>query len=751
MKKSLLARIGIALTKAKDPSLAKETAPPKLSRRHRSNKRQSRNTASFAIVYLGFIVTTGTASILLAATDHYSLPARINLWIIFSFLVFQTLVSVRFMMIIFKQRRFEMRLGRAVVRLDNKTKELQNAHSFLNSIVNSIPDPVFIKGKDHKWLVVNDAFIHFLGRPREALIGKSEFDVLPLGQAQTCWEKDEETYQKRTTINHQQLDSKVGTRIVETKKVLLKNISGEEVLLGIIRDITDEKNRQLWLDETNQFLDSSQEVARMGSFSWNFPTHKIWWSTNLFSLLGLSRNTFEPTADNVETLVHPNDRAYRRLHLIESSPSAPAKILTYRMRHSDGHYVKLQVRIKSQYNSDGERGLTIATVQDMTEWDSEQERLLASKALLDEAQQVAHLGSWEHNMKTGEVRWSDESFRIRGLEPQSVLPTMDLFMKHVLAADRELVQSVVNVKLSTKQEYNDDYRIKTADGRIRHIHSRGRMLLDENGEVSRYYGTEQDITDQRQIQATLAEHNKMVMHASRLSTLGEMAAGMGHEINTPLASVRMQLDRIKRAFTKNATPEPEKMVMMCDRAVNTLQTISDIIQSMRALAHGEDGPMDQYFALSATIRQVATLAKKKLSNLGVKIEIQDEVGSSYLSKGNPVQLYQVLVNLLNNATDASVAASRHERWIRVSLKEAGDGSVELAVTDSGTAMNSKIASKLFQPYFTTKAVGTGTGLGLHLSKKIVETHGGKIFLDTQSVNTRFVVTLPAELVKDNAA
>ncbi|MCO4752885.1 MAG: GHKL domain-containing protein [Bacteriovoracaceae bacterium] len=228
-------------------------------------------------------------------------------------------------------------------------------------------------------------------------------------------------------------------------------------------------------------------------------------------------------------------------------------------------------------------------------------------------------------------------------------------------------------------------------------------------------------------------------HSAKLSSLGEMAAGIAHEINNPL-SVLLAQNHFLEEYLKKRPPEIEKALEMLKRSNETVLRISKIINGLRAISRDGESVDKKVASAQEVVVLAMDISCERFRNKGVEVTWHktDKCWSCPVFVNN-VQISQVLVNLLNNACDA--LEDIEEKWIKVECVVARED-VIIKVTDSGKGIDPKTQTKLFQPFFTTKELGKGTGLGLSVSKGIMEQHGGSIYLDNSSSNTCFVLKLP---------
>lgn len=245
-------------------------------------------------------------------------------------------------------------------------------------------------------------------------------------------------------------------------------------------------------------------------------------------------------------------------------------------------------------------------------------------------------------------------------------------------------------------------------------------------------------------QTQIIKQQELLIVSSKMSSLGEMAGGIAHEINTPLAVIALKADLLEAAsHTEEFTLNGREIVAdACAMIHRTTDRIAKIIIGLRAFAR--DGASDpfQKMDVQSIVKDTLDLCSEKFRGSGVVLHVQMPENELLLSC-RATQISQVLLNLLSNSFDASQEIS--EKWIKIEARDLGT-EVELSVTDSGHGISAAIRSKLAQPFFTTKEVGKGTGLGLSISRGIVMDHGGHLILDEQSPHTRFVIVLPKDRI-----
>jgi PAS domain S-box-containing protein len=279
--------------------------------------------------------------------------------------------------------------------------------------------------------------------------------------------------------------------------------------------------------------------------------------------------------------------------------------------------------------------------------------------------------------------------------------------------------------------------IDTAHHGRRWLHTRKIGLFSDSGAPLFLVGISEDITERISADRALEAQRLLLEQSARLSALGELAAGVAHEVNTPLSAISLRAEMLLR-MADTGVLEVDRLRREAAAITATVERIARSIGGLRRFGRvGADEPVKRV-RVSVLVGEVLELSRARMNTQGIELVVN--VPEALEVEGRPVQMGQVLVNLLNNACDAVSQAPVR----RIEICAEGDADhVRIAVVDSGPPIPAEVRSRLMEPFFTTKPVGKGTGLGLSLSKSIAEAHGGTLTLDGSSGATRFVVTLPA--------
>lgn len=243
------------------------------------------------------------------------------------------------------------------------------------------------------------------------------------------------------------------------------------------------------------------------------------------------------------------------------------------------------------------------------------------------------------------------------------------------------------------------------------------------------------------LERQVEEKSAMLLESSKFVALGQMAGGVAHEINSPLLIISLSNEQISDMASKEEEIPRDKVKTLTARIDQTVHRISRIVQGLKSFARQDrnEPSARKLVSVEEMVEDALSLCQERFKNHGVKLEVVHQ-SRALKVHCNDVQMVQVILNLLNNAFDATDKLP--DRWVR--LETDGNSGVRIRVTDSGNGIPPEVAAKLFAPFFTTKEVGKGTGLGLSISKGIVENHRGKIEVDANHPNTSFLITLPQE-------
>jgi C4-dicarboxylate-specific signal transduction histidine kinase len=241
-----------------------------------------------------------------------------------------------------------------------------------------------------------------------------------------------------------------------------------------------------------------------------------------------------------------------------------------------------------------------------------------------------------------------------------------------------------------------------------------------------------------ELENRVAAKTSELLETSKFAALGQMAGGIAHEINTPLASIQLACENILD-IGNQAPGVQDELKRETETVVRSAERINVIIQGLRTFSKNDRKAAARSETVHSLIEEALSLTREQLR--AEKLDLRLRPGDVELKvRARSIDVTQILLNLITNACDATQGLD--DRWIEIDFAGVGDASVAIRVTDSGPGIKLEHRARLFEPFFTTKAIGAGTGLGLSVARNLADANGGTLELDVSAKNTRFVLKLP---------
>jgi two-component system sensor kinase FixL len=373
--------------------------------------------------------------------------------------------------------------------------------------------------------------------------------------------------------------------------------------------------------------------------------------------------------------------------------------------------------------------------------------LRESQERMELAASAAELGMWMWDIVRNEIWITDKGRALFGF-PSAERLDFDRFRRGLHPEDRESVLAAVENSLRSGAEYRSEYRIVLPDGQLRWIAGRGHVEFNTEGKPVRMRGASLDITKRKQAEEQAVRQRNELAHLSRVTTLGELSGSIAHELNLPLSAILSNAQAAQRVLA-NGKADIAELREILDEIVSEDKRAAEVIRRLRVwLKKGE--VQKRCLRINQVVHDVLKLMRSDLINQRVTIDTQLAPNLPMVT-GDPVQLQQVLLNLVVNACDAITGHNTAKRRILIRTgTENGSGAVIVSVTDRGVGISEDKIGQIFEPFFTTKS--KGMGLGLSVCHTIITAHRGKLWVaNNPDCGATFHFSLPIAATNEEAA
>jgi len=486
------------------------------------------------------------------------------------------------------------------------------------------------------------------------------------------------------------------------------------------------------LSEREALLLEAERIAHMGSWVWDINTNQVFWSDELFRILGYDPNVEQPSVEAFFAALHPDDVARIQAQSQTVATTGIAEQGDCRVVWRDGSIRRVSLSGASMFDKHGVLRRVVGTVLDVTSAKHAAEQTERALLLLAEAQRIAQVGSWVLDLRNKKLEWSAQMCHILGV-PEDTVATEAGFLERVHPDDRDRLAQIHNRALA-EGTGEGEARLVRPDGGVRHVYIVGKPLRDSDGKIIELRGTLLDVTRR-------VELEEQLLRAQKLEALGRLSGGIAHDFNNLLTVILANVDLLQRQITG-------KPLLLLRQVEQASELAAELTRQL--LAFGRRAHLaPRAIVLNALIPDALNMTRRLVrADIALRSELQPDL---WPCKVDVAQIQQILINLLVNARDAlpkggTVTVSTRNRVIEAGEQAAGPQAgeyVELSVHDTGSGMDPTTRARIFEPFFTTKGEGQGSGLGLAVVFGAVAQHGGSITVESETrQGTTFRIYLP---------
>lgn len=507
----------------------------------------------------------------------------------------------------------------------------------------------------------------------------------------------------------------------------IEDSNGEvKKLVGIIQDITHLKEKEEEAKSSSELFKVAVQGAKLGIWKWDIANDTVDFDSEFLKMIGLN----EKIESNIEvwrSRVHKQDIAqcYIDIKNYMKDQSKGFENI-HRLKHTDGRWIYILSRGKfTSFDENNRATRFIGTCQDITKTIKSQNE---QKLILQSLQ----LGIWKWDITNNNLEWDESLYDLYGYKKDDFSSSYEAWESTIDSSNKEEATKALQDALAGEKDFDTTFKIKTKNGQNKYIGGKGIVERNIDNDPVYMYGINWDKTKEVVANIKFEEQRKIAEQNAKLANVGEMAAGVGHEINNPLSIIKGYLS----IMLKTATENTDKLVKISQAA----DRIEHIVAGLRQFVRSTDND-EEIISVTGLLKTTVNMMSELYLKEGIELSYKNANNHhNYSSIGNLGKIQQIVVNLITNAKDAVKDVESPQ--IKISSNASVD-QVFIYVQDNGKGIPKEIQERIFDPFFTTKDVNKGTGIGLSLAYSIVKDHGGDIsFTTKKNEGSIFKITLP---------
>jgi PAS domain S-box-containing protein len=501
---------------------------------------------------------------------------------------------------------------------------------------------------------------------------------------------------------------------------LLRDDDGSpRYVIAIHEDITERTLALKKLQANQELLDLAQKSAGAMAFDWYVQQEINYWSPEQEALFGLEPGSFDGSYKGWKKMMYAGDWPIV-VNAIQHAHKTGKVTAEYRVVWPDGSLHWLSTDGRMFFDNEGQPFRMVGFTSDVTRRKEVEEKLKRSEAFLAEGQNLARMGNFSWRVATEDITWSEQLYRIYEFDTDTPI-TLALIGTRVHPDDVSLLQDMVEQAQRGVSDYEYEHRLLMPDYSVKYIHLLAHKSRDVQGRVE-YLGAVQDVTQRRLAEEALGTARSELAQAAKIMSLGVLTASIAHEVNQPLAGIVTNASTCLRMLDADP-PNVDGARETTRRTIRDGHRASDVITRLRAL-FSKKAAANEVVDLNDATREVIELTRTELqrNRVSLRTDFADDLP---FVMGDRIQLQQVIMNLVRNASDAMAQSDYQPRHMTISTEVDDNDGVRLTVQDSGIGFEHATLNRLFDAFYTTKT--EGMGMGLSVSRSIIENHQGRLW------------------------
>ncbi len=617
-------------------------------------------------------------------------------------------------------------------RLEISEAGLRESEERFRIVADAAPVLIWMSGVDKLCTFFNKPWLEFTGRSLEQEIGNGWAEGVHPDDLQKCLDVYTESFDARKPFVMQyrlrRYDGEY--RWVSDQGVARYDPNGKFAgYIGSCVDVTDLIKKDEALREFEERVVLAAEATHHGVWELDTTTNELWMSDKARALF-----QFDPDGRLDQAMhqarVHPEDRALWESAVKQAIETQGDYAVEYRVVLPDGTLRWISERGRCVTGKHGKGKRLIGVSVDITQQKEAQD-------LFRLAAEGSHLGVWHWDEIAKTLTWDGATRDMFGASTDGEI-TIDTFYRALHPDDAERVKQTWRRALELRLPYQIEFRTQRTDGTIRWVDVRGRGYYDEAGKPLSMTGVAFDITDRKEAELAAQRNREDLGHLSRVAAMGELAASIAHELNQPLSGIVSNAAAGQRFIDRGDVDLAELRELLTDINADGRRA-GDVIRGIQSMVK-KRAPARERVNLNDLVMKVVQMVKPNAMLHSCEFGTFLDPGLPAV-EGDPVQLQQVLLNLVINAFDAMRDTPVRSRKVAIATERNGDGTIRISVRDYGVGISEEARERLFDQFFTTKR--EGLGMGLSIVRSIVASHGGTIAAENaDGGGARFQFNLP---------